>query len=44
MVKAQSKGDDEHKEDDGKLEEGLEYVEEHDDVDAEEGKLPDVPE
>ena len=41
-VEAKSEGDDEHHEDDDESEEGLEHVEEHDHVDAEEGQLPDV--
>ena len=41
-MEAEAEGDDENDEDDGELEEGLEDVEEHDDVDAEEGQLPDV--
>ena len=41
-VEAKAKGYDEDGEDHGELDEGLEDVEEHDDVDAKEGQLPDV--
>ena len=43
-VKAEGEGDDEENDDDGELEKGDEHVGEHDDVDAEEGELPDVDE
>ncbi len=42
-VEPQSEGDDEDCEDDDEAEEGLQDVEEHDDVDSEVGQLPDVP-
>ena len=41
-MEPQREGDDEQGADDGELEEGLEHVREHDDVDPEEGELANV--
>ena len=41
-MEPQGEGDDEQGADDGELEEGLEHVREHYDVDAEEGELANV--
>ena len=41
-VESEAEGNDEDEEDCGEGEEGLEDVDEHDDVDAEEGQLADV--
>ena len=43
-VEAEREGDDEECTDDGELQEGLHHVAEHDHVETEEGKLPDVGE
>ena len=43
QVKAKAEGHNEYQKDYSKSEEGLENVEEHDDVDPQERKLPDVP-